>query len=353
MVFVLASCADPDERASAFIDEGESVDTRQVDAEDMDIDVKRNSDFFSNKDNELDSSHAGGNIPSPIIPSPRGSCPVLKTGTVNVMGHQVMLWVGQRRDDVKGMVYFYWHSTGAGPDEAKRVLGPAIDEIVASGGVVASFTGRPPNMPILQGNTGNGVWYVQDFKIADEVLACAVQQLNIDKRRIYAGGTSAGGLQTGVMAINRSNYLAAAMTNSGGILEPLVQTGTCPLKWTHPEWVPAMISVHGGIEDWWLGMEFGEATRDITAISSLLQAFRLISVTGSSPDAQDVPVQFLVRRQIDGFCGGSCSWSWRESWQRGRGWDYLLAQSVGQDSPSLRRRNSTRRLKTYVLSGMS
>lgn len=180
----------------------------------------------------------------PRIPVPSGRCPEFVTGTINVIGKPVEIWVGEPREDVKGMVFFYWHGTGSRPKEAESRLGPILDEIVASGGIVASFTGSATPIP-LPGATGNGVWFVTDFLIADHVLACAVDQLNIDTRRIYTGGCSAGGLQSSAMVFLRSSYLAAAMPNSGGIAEVLVATGMLSLEWEDPSHVPSTISTHG------------------------------------------------------------------------------------------------------------
>ena len=73
--------------------------------------------------------------------------------------------------------------------------------------------------------------------MADHILACAVEQLNIDTRRIYTGGCSAGGLQAGAMVYSRSSYLAAAMPNSGGVIFPF------PME--DPGHVPSLITTHG------------------------------------------------------------------------------------------------------------
>lgn len=66
-------------------------------------------------------------------------------------------------------------------------------------------------------NTGNGVWFTGDFDTIDDVVACAIEQLHIDTRRIYASGFSAGGLQTTWMSYARSGYLAAVVPYSGGL----------------------------------------------------------------------------------------------------------------------------------------
>src|SRR6185295_11705749 len=108
------------------------------------------------------------------------------------MGQNVQLWVGQRQPNKKGSVMFYWHGTGSSSSEAS-LLGPALNEIQADGGIVASFT---TSLGTGQ-TTGNSVWFTDDFKMADVVLACAVAQLNIDTHRVYTAGCSAGGLQAG------------------------------------------------------------------------------------------------------------------------------------------------------------
>ncbi|HMI91610.1 MAG TPA: hypothetical protein VK509_09625, partial [Polyangiales bacterium] len=123
------------------------------------------------------------------------------------------------------------------PTEASGGLGSAIQEITGDGGIVASFsttTGEGTN-------TGNNVWYTGDFKMADIILVCATQQLNIETKRIYTGGCSAGGLQAGAMVYGRSSYLAGAMPNSGGV----VRGGA--LEASGGGHVPALITTHGAM----------------------------------------------------------------------------------------------------------
>ena len=101
--------------------------------------------------------------------------------------------------------------------------------------MVASFTTSTGSGQ----NTANNVWYTGDFEMADDLFACAVQQLNIDTRRVYTSGCSAGGLQAGAMVSGRSSYLAGAMPNSGGIImffSPPFEAGTA---------TPSVITAHG------------------------------------------------------------------------------------------------------------
>lgn len=179
-------------------------------------------------------SSAGGGS-EPALPAAPASCPTIADGTITVLEREVQIWTGP--PGVKGPLVFYWHGTGGESTEAQWGLSGVLDEIQATGGVVASFA-----TTTAQGtNTGNRVWYTGDFEMADVILACAVQQGLVDARQVFTAGCSAGGLQAGAMVYGRSSYLAAAMPNSGGII------GTPELQ--DPAHVPAVITTHGGAQD--------------------------------------------------------------------------------------------------------
>jgi poly(3-hydroxybutyrate) depolymerase len=162
---------------------------------------------------------------------------MLTTGTVTVSGQSVSIWAGTKNATKAAPILFYWHGTGSTAAEAQGIMGTQINEIVGEGGLVASFS-----TSTAQGtNTGDNVWYTGDFAMADQILACAVQQLNIDTRQIYTAGCSAGGLQAGTMVYSRASYLAAAMPNSGGVIFAFPTDDA-----SH---VPALITTHGGSSD--------------------------------------------------------------------------------------------------------
>ena len=169
----------------------------------------------------------------PTLPVAMGPCPAIATGMITVSGHMVQIWAGKKA--AKGApLLFYWHGTGSSASEAMSIMSPQISEITGEGGVVASFT----DSTATGQDTGNAVWYTGDFAMADQILACAVQQLNIDTRQIYTAGCSAGGLQVGAMVFARSTYIAAGMPNSGGE----ITAGAYPLQGPH---VPSLITTHG------------------------------------------------------------------------------------------------------------
>jgi poly(3-hydroxybutyrate) depolymerase len=157
--------------------------------------------------------------------------------TVTVSNQSVYIWSGTK-GSTPAPLLFYWHGTGSSATEILSFMQSQITEITQEGGLVASFstsTGQGTD-------TGDAVWYTGDFAMADQILACAVQQLNINTRMIYTAGCSAGGLQSGVMLFSRSDYLAASMPNSGGE----VISGEFPLEDPH---VPSLITAHGGSSD--------------------------------------------------------------------------------------------------------
>jgi predicted esterase len=191
-----------------------------------------------------DTDDAGSAL-TPLLPEAPASCPAIEEGELSVLGQQVKIWTGP--PGTRGPLVFYWHGTGNSPEEALEGLGPGVSDIRTNGGVIASFSTTTRSGE----NTGNGVWHVGDFEMADIILACAVMQGVADAERVYTAGCSAGGLQAAAMVFARSGYLAAAMPNSGGALRdwPLQDSAH----------VPALISTHGGPQDFVI-ISFGLAT---------------------------------------------------------------------------------------------
>jgi len=172
----------------------------------------------------------------PKIPAAMGACPTLKTGNITVSGQTVAIAAGSK-GETPAPIVFYWHATGTNQTEVDDFFASEQSEVVGEGGLVASFTTSTKTGT----DTGDDVWYTGDFAMADQILACAVQQLNIDTRRIYSAGCSAGALQASAMLYERSAYMAAVMPNSGG--------SVIPYALQDPSHVPALITTHGGSSD--------------------------------------------------------------------------------------------------------
>lgn len=156
------------------------------------------------------------------LPTPGGPCPEFVTGDITVSPRgirprRVHLWIGPEAQTKDGPLVFYWHGTGMSPKDAGFSIGKKnLKEILGMGGMVVA--------PYPDRRSKPYPWYIandetreDDLLVADEVVACAIQKVGIDTRRIHVTGMSAGGLVTSDMALRRSDYVASSSPHSGGI----------------------------------------------------------------------------------------------------------------------------------------
>lgn len=181
-----------------------------------------------------------------MLPTPTGTCPTLVDGDVTfapagIEPRAVRLYMSDAAATQDGPLVFYWHGTGSQPAEAEYGLGgDYVDEVVAQGGIIAA--------PYHDPAAGDFPWWLvlgtreDDLLLADEVLACAIEQLGVDVTHIHTAGMSAGGLQTSQMSIRRSGYIASAVPYSGGII-----SGAPPDQ--DPQNPLSTMIFHGGADD--------------------------------------------------------------------------------------------------------
>jgi predicted esterase len=192
---------------------------------------------------------SGARVPNAkfLVPA-SGPCPEFRDGYVmfapDGVQRRVLLYA-TTKPNMKGPLIISWHSTLPNPEDAVSWIGQrVIDDIKAQGGIVAApASGHPndrrpwDNVPLGAMNTDN------DQRLMDEIVACAVEKVGIDVRRIHATGMSAGGLKTAQVSLRRSGYLASVVVYSGGFTEgdePPDQDPTNP--------VAAMV-LYGGATD--------------------------------------------------------------------------------------------------------
>jgi len=139
---------------------------------------------------------------------------------------------GSKPSSPSAPMVFYWHGTGSTAGEYAGMAAAVSAGVNQEGGVLISFQGTSGG-DLLSGTSTFGKG---DFDIADQLLACAVKNHNVDPKRVYSTGCSAGGLFAGAMGAARSNYMAAIGPNSGGWTVPVAFQSA---------WTPALMTVHG------------------------------------------------------------------------------------------------------------
>lgn len=170
----------------------------------------------------------------PVIPPITGDCPNMDLpSTIDFMGITgLIIDVGPKPPTPTAPMLVYWHGTGLPNNEYTFMAAEVAAGITGAGGVIVSGDGTTGG-DLLSGDL---VWGMGDIPVMDQLVACAVKNHNVDPRRIYSMGCSAGGLMTASYATLRSSYVAAAAPNSGGWVLPLNFDS---------DHTPALMTVHG------------------------------------------------------------------------------------------------------------
>jgi len=160
--------------------------------------------------------------PSPFSADPAapvaysgGSCPTLVAGTNTVIsnGQSRTVEISLPADPTNAPVLFLFHGLGDNPQN-----------LMAYFGGPATSTNQGAIVVAPQGCCGFVEWPftsfddpTPDLTLFDDVVSCLDQQFDIDNRRVFATGFSAGALWATFLATRRADYLAAVATLSGGV----------------------------------------------------------------------------------------------------------------------------------------
>jgi acetyl esterase/lipase len=169
----------------------------------------------------------------PAIPAVTEECPAFQTGTLTFMGlGGIQIVAGAKPAAPTAPMVFYWHGTGSTSGEFSLMAGAVRSGVEAEGGILVSFQGTTGGDAL----SGTSVFGRSDLQLVDQLVACAVRDHNVHPRRIFTTGCSAGGLFATNLAALRSQYIAAAAPNSGGM--------TFPQQFAS-DYTPALMTVHG------------------------------------------------------------------------------------------------------------
>jgi predicted esterase len=161
----------------------------------------------------------------PAPPIYAGTCPNIVAGTNTILAEtrarsfEVFL-PPHPTDNGTGLVYV-WHGNG---DSAKSLAGYFLAQEAAN--EYNAIVVAPSNCCndsyndccdfSMTWNMGSFSKTEADLSVFDGILACVDEQFNIDNRRVYTTGFSAGSLWSSYLVVNRGQYLAAATIFSGG-----------------------------------------------------------------------------------------------------------------------------------------
>jgi predicted esterase len=169
----------------------------------------------------------------PTIPPVNGDCPDFKNSTINFMGISgLQIVAGAKPTAPTAPMVLYWHGTVSNAGEFALMAGAVQQGVVSQGGILVSPNGTTGGDLL----SGTSIFGAGDLKVMDQLVACAVKNNNVDPKKIYTMGCSAGGLMSVATAAMRSGYIAAAAPNSGGTtVPPMFQNAH----------TPALMTVHG------------------------------------------------------------------------------------------------------------
>ena len=161
----------------------------------------------------------------PAPPAYAGTCPTFSAGTNKILAdtrqRSFELFLPPHPYNNGAGLVFVWHGNG---DTAKSLAGFFLAQQAAE--EYNAIVVAPSNCCndsfndccdfSMTWNMGSFSKKEADLELFDGILACIDEQYNIDNRRVYTTGFSAGSLWSSFLVVNRGQYLAAATVFSGG-----------------------------------------------------------------------------------------------------------------------------------------
>lgn len=272
------------------------------------------SEESSGSSSEETGSSSGGSETG--LPSPQGTCPTIANGVVEFcipnMPCRDALVVNANDADGTGPLALHWHGTYETPDGVLSwdYAAQQIETMVqAENGLMilpyadpdaVSRSNNPFPWWVVCGDVSpSGCNIEDDFELADEIVACALEQELVDPQRLTTSGMSAGGIMTSHL-LDRTSYFAGAVSWSGGVR--IEDRPTTPPNTT------AVMVLHGGPTDVYCGQgvtscyDFVEASEALAAdlVSVGNFAFLCDHQSGHAASMGPQGAQFLGLAHTDG-----------------------------------------------------
>lgn len=237
------------------------------------LDVPNPADQVATPDDIATAGDTGAVDLQPDVPTQSGppalpvrdDCPTLAAGIntfeVGDRDRSIQLYLPATTEGAP--VVFLWHGNGDQPVsfgawfDANDVASDRGAIVVVPYDCCRQGTGGCCE-PLTTWGYANAPRAEADLAVFDKTLACLEQQFDIDNRRVYVAGFSAGALWSTYLLVHRAEFLAAAAIFSGG-LGNLVHYATPAHK------LPGLL-VSGGANDTYMNgfVKFTELMDELT-----------------------------------------------------------------------------------------
>lgn len=186
--------------------------------------------------------------PDPIPAYSGGACPTFASGSndITTSGDSRDFRLFLPANPAGAPVLFLWHGLGDSADNFASGMGASqivqqygaivvVPSMAPSGGPLGSIWSFPSSL--------GGAPAEQDLTLFDDILGCVDGQYDIDNRRVYSAGFSAGAIWTTYLTMNRAGLLASTAIFSGGVNAQLT------FPYASSDYPMPVIMSHGGTTD--------------------------------------------------------------------------------------------------------
>lgn len=203
-------------------------------------------------------------------PPPRysgGTCPLMVSGknSIKSTGHArsfLLVVPSDLHSDELLPVVFLWHWLGGSSDDflRKGEVQAAVDQQRFLAVIPDAKADMIFKWPFNVGDSATR--QEEEFKFFDDMLSCVSAQYKVNSNCVSSAGVSAGALFTDQLASARSQYLASALSLSGGVGDG---SGSPVKPWGSPVHKLPMFVLWGGPLDICIVINFQTGSRNLEA----------------------------------------------------------------------------------------
>jgi predicted esterase len=191
--------------------------------------------------------------PDPVPAYSGGACPTFASGSndITTSGDSRDFSLFLPANPAGAPILFLWHGLGDSADNFASSMGASqiarqygaivvVPSMAPGGGLLGPIWSFPSSL--------GGAPAEQDLTLFDDILGCVDSQYDIDNRRVYSAGFSAGAIWTTYLTMNRAGLLASTAIFSGGVNAQLT------FPYASSDYPLPVFMSHGGTSDTFNGL---------------------------------------------------------------------------------------------------